>query len=1110
MPSLWGDPHDIVQVWSHRLVEGNQNMCAWTYCLQQSLLTVLSAPIFLIWDCFAGGVGLKNGSGMDAIEGNSEWNCIEDGSTEQSLSPGICDACRDPELLPRIGDEYQVQIPALMTECAFRLHVESPADMIILSATCHEFLVGLPISLMWISEEVGNIKHEPQDYHHDMTDTSNQNESVKPESIREAKIVPEVDLETKVELMDITTNSGIEVREPAKLCFQPEISNEMHCQLGVKDYCLVPGSVGNPWSDAEEDSFLLGLYIFGKNLVQVKNFVESKTLGDILSFYYGKFYRTDRYCKWSECRKIRSRKCIYGQRIFTGSRQHEMLSRLLPQLSEECKNILLEAAKAFGEGKMLLEEYVFTLKVTVGLHALVEAVGIGKGKQDLTGITMEPLKSNQVAPVRPEIPTGKACSTLTPVEIINYLTGGYRLSKARSNDLFWEAVWPRLLARGWHSEQPNDHGFAAASRHSLVFLIPGIKKFSRRKLVKGDHYFDSVSDVLNKVASDPMLLELDIGEDKGDGGKEETAWSNNLDQGDFPGQQRHCYLKPRTPSRASDSMMFTVVDTSLANGETKKMRELRSLPVGLMNISTSRSDSEDSDDDSSKKSTDESDSSGNLCSDRNKTTMKKTKKNDLNKGVFSERESVEYNALKQSFPINGSGFAKAPERIPKEQKADKCDDMQTKKAIKRQATRRVRPGDRKLLAPVAKRQQRLIACDQTKTSCGGIDSHGLKQDEPGCAGEGPNFREDFFSLVDPPAEKLSATSSSRGSPNISDECTLSCNSSGTEHPHEKLESRALIDLNIPIPQDAETEPSMREVTEVQDDQASRQIEDFGMQKISTVVCDSSQQPPNMNLRRHSTRNRPPTTKALEALACGFLSIKQKRKSRDDFSLGNRMSRPSRRARSKMRITENFSADMTDFEGNERGNGGCKSNSNMLRMNETLRPWKAQLFSAVKYPRLECSALLASSCNMRDRLFDDAFDTSQHKSANESSSIRNIEFHVEKKQPQLPPSSDGLVDLFKRTMSNKTAAEMGSVNGDLSTASESFSNHDGTSLEKVDWSFDFNGLIDHIRMLPGVPAQDNAMCAIDNIQSQVELQKSDFESKNTVLKGCAVWKNSKKE
>lgn len=342
---------------------------------------------------------------------------------------------------------------------------------------------------------------------------------------------------------------------------------------------------------------------------------------------------------------------------------------------------------------------------------------------------------------------------------------------------------------------------------------------------------------------------------------------------------------------------------------------------------TSRSDSEDSDDDSLKESAEESDSSENLCPDMNGTTTKKSTKNDMGKGVFSDREDVEDNASKQSFHINSLGFAKVHEKIPKDQKADRCNGTQTRKRIKHQATRRDILCDRKVLGPVTKRQ-RLISYDHTKTSCGTIDRHGSKLDKPGCAGEG-DIRDDFLSRDDPLVERLSATCS-RGSPDISNECTLSSNSDDDDHPHEKHQTRALIDLNIPIPQDAETEPLMMEVTEVKDDPASRQTKDFGMLKVSTSAGDSTpQQSPNMNSRRHSTRNRPLTTKALEALACGFLSIKQKRKSRDVFSLDNQMSRPSRCARSKMRITENFQAEMTDFEGDERRNGGCKSNGDMV-------------------------------------------------------------------------------------------------------------------------------------------------------------------------------------
>jgi len=42
---------------------------------------------------------------------------------------------------------------------------------------------------------------------------------------------------------------------------------------------------------------------------------------------------------------------------------------------------------------MLLEDYVSTLKTLAGLKALVEGVGIGKGKKDLTGLPVDSVKS---------------------------------------------------------------------------------------------------------------------------------------------------------------------------------------------------------------------------------------------------------------------------------------------------------------------------------------------------------------------------------------------------------------------------------------------------------------------------------------------------------------------------------------------------------------------------------------------------------------------------------------------------------------------------------------------------------------------------------------------
>ncbi|KAA8543135.1 hypothetical protein F0562_021370 [Nyssa sinensis] len=321
-------------------------------------------------------------------------------------------------------------------------------------------------------------------------------------------------------------------------------------------YCLLPGSGGEPWRGIEHDSFLLGLYIFGKNLFLVKRFVKSKEMGDMQSYYYGKFYRSNEHCRWSECRKMRNRRCIHGQKIFTGWRQQELLSRLFSHVSEECRNMLMEVSRLFGEGKISLVDYVFSLKNAAGINVLVEAVGIGKGKQDLT--TMEPIKPNHFSLVHPEIPIGKACASLTSGDIIEFLTGDFHLSKARCSDLFWEAVWPCLLARGWHSEQPEDHGFAG-SKHSLVFLIP-----------------------------DPGLLELEIEAAEASGHKEEYRLDPQIKQDPDSLSSRHChlYLQPRLSNCNQDLVKFTVVDTSLVNGEEwSKVRELRTLPAGTINVS---------------------------------------------------------------------------------------------------------------------------------------------------------------------------------------------------------------------------------------------------------------------------------------------------------------------------------------------------------------------------------------------------------------------------------------------------------------------------------------------------------------------------------------------
>ena len=118
----------------------------------------------------------------------------------------------------------------------------------------------------------------------------------------------------------------------------------------------------------------------------------------------------------------------------------------------------------------------------------------------------------------------------------------------RSNDIFWEAVWPRLLVRGWTSHKPRGR--------TLLFLVPGIDNFTDENLILGIHYFDSVTDLLSKVASNPELILLD-----------EEGPLNSNENRDENKNKNHLYLRPKLPGLNSDPIKFTIIDTSIVQGE---------------------------------------------------------------------------------------------------------------------------------------------------------------------------------------------------------------------------------------------------------------------------------------------------------------------------------------------------------------------------------------------------------------------------------------------------------------------------------------------------------------------------------------------------------------
>ncbi|OVA04321.1 SANT domain [Macleaya cordata] len=785
---------------------------------------------------------------MDSVKEDTSGDCIiEETSAMDSDAPDVSDICGDRKVLPRVGFQYQAKIPPLITESERLQLTKTPTDLEVMDNVAHSFIMGLPIPIMWVSNEVDSSKHD--------TNGSSEYQNSKPRQNYSNKEASKLKTEPSDSASDCENRSGSS--EDCEQTVEQEYKDKV--------YFPVPGYLGNSWSDFEKESFLLGIYIFGKNLVQVKRFIEGKEMGDILSFYYGKFYRSDGHRKWLECRKRRSRKRIHGQRIFTGWRQQEFLSRLLPRVAEKCQNTLVEVSKTFGEGKISLEEYVSTIKATVGLGILVEVVGIGKGKQDLTGIVTEPTRANHVISTRPKISVGKAYSTLTFEEIIRFLRGDFRLSKARSNDLFWEAVWPCLLAKGWHSEQPKNH-IGTRSKHSLVFIIPGVKKFSRRKLVKGDHYFDSVTDVLNKVASDPRLLELEVEPAKGGIDNQENGWgAKKMKLGKGSHSDHHSYLPPRLLKNSSDLTKFTVVDTSLGDGEDSfPVRELRSLPIDTTNISTPTSLSSEKDEDGFEEPVHELDVADMPSNSQGDSITSRSTQGMSDGIVRPEYSNCAVSVSKQEMVSNGPDQTNVTLDNHRDQNAGNP-DKDLRKTIKCQFSRRKKSGQSNYLFPVTKRR-RLTACCQAEASCS-KDSfsigRGLREEDPYLQLGSPSASDNMVSEVRSSQDKLSTSSSAKGSPEE--------NCIGKSVSQEKYPPRNLIDLNIPfVPSDLETgEPFITEVENGQNDPSSKEAP-----FLSSDVASAEQQPIGI-ARRQGTRNRPLTTRALEAFACGFLNTKRK-------------------------------------------------------------------------------------------------------------------------------------------------------------------------------------------------------------------------------------------
>ncbi|OIV95413.1 hypothetical protein TanjilG_06282 [Lupinus angustifolius] len=830
---------------------------------------------------------------------------VEAKSVEGSPTVEVDDIFGDPEVVPRVGDEYQAKIPPLVTALYLSKLMKKTKD----SEMAGSFSLGLPSSLKRAHCIIENSCGTLESVTSEVEQVISQNGCSKVEN------------QTVLlgERKNVGKNSNFrpspKCRETGIIDSYPGMKTEIG-QSGGKD--LLPGLLVDPsWTDTDYDRFLLCLYVFGKkNFKFLKIFVGSKNMGEIMSFYYGKFYRSKGYRRWSVCRKLKTKRYICGKKIFTEWRQQELLSRLFPHVPGECQTVLVEISRSFAEERMPFVEYVFALKDAVGIDLLVAAVGICKGKQDLTSAVVEPTKTNDIFSHRPKLTIGKACSSLTSEDIIKILNGNFRLSKSRSSDLFWEAVWPRLLANGWHSEQPTDY-FPSYSKQCLVFIVPGVKKFSRR-LVNGKHYFDSVSDVLTKVASEPGLIETEI--QATDGSEDRENGHEKLYLEGVSNKAQNCYLQPHSSKCGQDVTKFTIVDTSVVHGMGQsKVRQLRSLPfetVSVSTISSCSSESEKNATGDSENQAEQANSSypiedqvehaapsyrvGDLVQQANASCPIEAPVEVANSSIPIE-DQVEHASA--SYPVEDQVqqvIASCPieDQVEQVNSSNPVEDVSDKgasidsshctpipEAVKNHKICHSDLYNGKHSREVSEHQSLQNMISDGSNYFPNMKMPKLRDWNQGefshCTRSTSTIRE--FDLNEPISES-DQPEAFEGAPNMSNDgcATENCVAEGISG--AKSETRMLIDLNFPqVSPEFETDmeiPASMFIMQNDNQCANTSSSPFGvtqLNKIQEFPDGHEEHQAIIANRRQSTRNRPLTAKALEALEYGFINSKRKRK-----------------------------------------------------------------------------------------------------------------------------------------------------------------------------------------------------------------------------------------
>ena len=147
---------------------------------------------------------------------------------------------------------------------------------------------------------------------------------------------------------------------------------------------LAPPRAAPAWTTEERSAFLLGLHLFGKEFRLVRRLIQTKTISEVVQYYYDDFKYTTSYKSW---REFSVKWGIKGEQFVSGRKQSKLLTGIVDKagLSKKMAEALHDRAASFNDGDTKLEDFVLEVAEIAGRDNLVAVVDLSAYGQEETG-----------------------------------------------------------------------------------------------------------------------------------------------------------------------------------------------------------------------------------------------------------------------------------------------------------------------------------------------------------------------------------------------------------------------------------------------------------------------------------------------------------------------------------------------------------------------------------------------------------------------------------------------------------------------------------------------------------------------------------------------------